>query len=163
MNWTSPMAVGARTANPSSAALSNAESHFPLPLRIPTDLGSPTAMQVWDSATGAPTGQAGFALVYQQSGNPLNLIEGAPSEPASEFNADLHAMVDQWEATPNLLHGSFTWLNLADGTEALLTTSEDGNDRAIVFLDPDEVEVQIQGPGLTTDSILTLANDVEQS
>jgi hypothetical protein len=157
------MAVGVRTANPSSAALTNAESHFPLPLRIPTDLGSPVAMQVWDPVTGAPAGQAGFALVYQVGGNPLDIIEGAPSEPASEFNADLHSMVDQWEATPDLLHGSFTWVNLADGTEALITTSEDGNDWAIVFLDPDKVEEQIQGPGLTADSILTLANDVEQS
>jgi hypothetical protein len=32
-----------------------------------------------------------------------------------------------------------------------------------MFLDPDKVEVIIQGPGLTTDDILKLANDVEQS
>jgi hypothetical protein len=120
-------------------------------------------MQVWDPATGAPAGQAGFALVYQLSGNPLDLIEGVPGEPATEFDADLHSMVDQWEATPNVLHGSFTWVNLADGTEALITTSEDGSDLAIVFLDPDKVEVQVQGPGLTADGILKLANDVERS
>lgn len=70
MNWDAPMAVGTRTANPQSSAISNAVSHFPLPLRIPADLGSPVAMQVWAPATGAPPGQAGFALVYQLGGNP---------------------------------------------------------------------------------------------
>lgn len=163
MNWDSPMTVGTMTANPSSSGISNAVSHFPLPLRIPADLGSPVAMQVWAPATGAPPGQAGFALVYQLGGNPLDLIETTPSEPASEFYADMHSMVDQWESMPDLLHGTFNWVNLNDGTEALITTSEDGNDWAIMFLDPDKVEVIVQGPGLTTDGILKLANDVEQS
>jgi hypothetical protein len=31
-------------------------------------------------------------------------------------------------ASPNLLHGSFAWVDPNDGTEALITTSEDGAD-----------------------------------
>jgi hypothetical protein len=163
INWNAPMASGVLTRNPSSSAISAAQSKFPLPLRIPQGLGSPVAIQVWDAATGAPAGQAGFALVYRVGGNPLDVIETTPSEPASEFYADMHSMVNQWESMPDLLHGSFKWVNLADGTEALVTISEDGNDWAIMFLDPDNVEVTIQGPGLTLDGIAKLASDVLKS
>ncbi len=169
-NWDYPMATGVRTANPSQSALATAESKFPLPLRVPTSLGSPTAIQVYDPATGAPAspppsqgGFVGFALEYQYSGNPLDIIESTPSEPPSEFYTDMHTMVSQWESSPSLLHGSFTWTSLSDGTQGLITTSEDGSRSFILFLDPDNVEVQIQGPTLTADAVLTLANQVEQS
>jgi hypothetical protein len=162
-NYDSPMGIGVRTAKPSATQVADAVARFPVPLRVPSDLGAPIAIQVADRATGAPAGQAGFAFEYRLNGNPLDVIEVARSQPPSKFYAGLHAMVNQWTGMPTLLHGSFTFVHLSDGTEALITTAEDGTTSTILFVDPDNVEVMIQSPHLTANSALRLANDIESS
>ncbi len=162
VNWDAPLPNGTTTAtDPTQNDIARAEQDVPFTVVTPTALGQPSGLVEQDPSTGIKTGVQGIAFVYHSSPyGAVDIIEATPSMPAGDFMKQLHAMVDQWTSDPSLLHGSFKFVNLSDGSEALATTSEDGSRVTIVWLTPGGVEVTVEGPALSFDDSITVANSL---
>jgi hypothetical protein len=84
------------------------------------------------------------------------VIEDAPSGTADEWLADAKAL-DDANGTPGTF-GTAELTTVRGGADALITTTYDGAQSDIRWLEKPGLEVWIRGPGLTQDDCIALAN-----
>jgi class 3 adenylate cyclase len=146
-DWDNPIG-GSPVANAADAAPA-----VSFELQTPTGLGETSAVYV--SSEEISKDAAGVAFVYDtvEFGRVI-VIEHPPESSPSEYQ-EFHEYLVSINGDP-LVHGRFDLVKIRDGVEALVTTSEDGR-RSVAFWLENGVEFIIEGPTLTFDQVISIA------
>jgi hypothetical protein len=100
----------------------------------------------------------GLALVYQDEAlGRVVVVEGISELPPAEFTSYWRHAISL-NGSPDV-HGTASEVTIRNGEEAFITTAEDGSRSDIRWLDG-TIEILIEGPTLTRDQVVALANSI---
>jgi hypothetical protein len=138
------------------SSVSSAQSRIPFAARQPKDLSQPQGIFI-NPTTVAPVLQA-LALVYNSPVYGLvDVVEQAPDvpDPVQRLAGYQYAVAQNGQSG---VSGTAEVVNLPDGTPALITTTQDGTRSDISWVWNEKLQITIQGPQLTRDKVIQLAN-----
>jgi hypothetical protein len=146
IDWTNPI-QGEAVASVAAAAPSVAFTVYE-----PQGLPAPSA--VFLTPASISTGDRAIALVYRSTPfGWIDVVEHVPPETGKAYEA-MHQELVALNGGP-YTHGSFQLVPLPDGSQALLTVSEDGK-HATAFWMRGDAELVLEGPDLTPDQAIKL-------
>jgi hypothetical protein len=138
--------------------LDSAVALLPYEPLVPKGLGQPSRILVSRADTFAPADRAiGFVYDTPDFGR-VDVVEHLQSISPQEYDAENKALLAE-NGKPTT-HGSVQIINVRDGQQALITTSEDGKLSEIFWLERSNLEISILGPSLTSDDCQKLANSI---
>lgn len=133
-------------------------SDVPFKAVTPAGLGETTGVFETDPEVASPSDRVIEFDFQNSSFGPVVVEELTPEVPT-----------DRWERYVSLLeaqngseemHGTASSYNVRNGSQALLTTSEDGTATDIRWLEGPDVEIWVRGPALTVDQCLEIAKSL---
>ena len=137
------------------ASLPDAQQDVDFPLVTMPNMGSPSTILVTPNESAADTV---VVLQYQSSSSGLiNVYEEATTMSSAEFQN----VINSWVALNGQANttGSSTAVTLSNGLPGLITTTSDGSNSDIRWIQG-AVEYTIRGPSLTQQSCTTFANSL---
>jgi hypothetical protein len=146
-NWDNPV------EGPPVESAADATNDVTFDVREPTGLGQ--AIGIFVSPEEVPKEAAAVAFVYDTSDfGRVDVVEHLPESSPEEYQK-FHEYLVSINGDP-LVHGRFDLVTIRSGVEALVTTSEDGS-RSVVFWLEDGIEFIVEGPTLTFDQAVKVA------
>lgn len=150
-NWDNPI-DGVRMRSSQAA-----QEKVPFEIIEPRNLGAPLAIYVTPPQHSDPAGRV-IAYVYDPAEYGRVVIKELVSEiPPEDWEAHVASMVAR-NGEPGLL-GRFDAVTIRGGKTALVTTSEDGSESALFWLEG-PVQVVIRGPELTFNEVVSIAESL---
>jgi hypothetical protein len=125
---------------------------------VPKGLGEPSRILVSRPDDVAQDDRA-LGLVYDTASyGRVTVVEDLQHVSPQEYDSENKALLAE-NGNPNT-HGSVEIIDVRDGQQALITTSEEGNLSQIFWLERDNLEISILGPSLNSEDCQKLANTI---
>lgn len=138
------------------SSLAEVADFLPFSVRIPKGLGQPAKILV--SEPGIERHSRIIAFIYDTPSYGLVVVtEHRPELPPDEYDAANRSLLEL-NGRPDV-YGSFEIVRIRNGADALLTSSEDGGQSTIFWLE-DGIEFIVKGPSVGRGNILQLVEEI---
>jgi hypothetical protein len=138
------------------ASVSEAEASLPFQVHVPQGLGEPVKILVSEFSVDPETNVVALVFDTTRYGRVV-VTEHLPEVPAEEYDAAHQALLEL-NGGPDT-HGTFEIIEIRGGANALVTSSQDGSESTIFWLE-DGIEFIVKGPDIGRANVLQVVEEI---
>jgi hypothetical protein len=149
VNWDNP------TGDPAVSSAAAAEQQMPIPIIVPSDLGSPSQIFASGDDRAAENRVVTFMFDSDKYGR-VAVIESSAQLGKSEWDTFMQSAVAANDDPGT--SGTAKIVQIRDGINGLATTTEDGSWSQLDWYEDGDLEINVLGPTLSADQAVEIAD-----